>query len=145
MAGGPGLPGPESVGMDQAKRGETSLDLHHRVQFGLLKALEAQMAPGGDRAEAARTLSQFIEFTKVHFEAEELLMGLHGYPQAEAHAAAHRRLRGEAEVIRHAHGTGNGREALRSAARLRGGLQDHLRGPDQAFSAWCDQNGIRPD
>ncbi|HYQ81425.1 MAG TPA: hemerythrin domain-containing protein [Anaeromyxobacteraceae bacterium] len=115
------------------------------MQFGLLKALEAQMAPGGDRAEATRTLSQFIEFTKVHFEAEELLMGLHAYPQAEAHAAAHRRLRGEAEVIRRAHGSGKGPEALRSAARLRGALQDHLRGPDLAFEDWCEQNGIQPD
>jgi hemerythrin len=131
--------------MDQALRGETAVDLHHRVQLGLVKALEAQLGPGGDRAESARTLSRLLEFTRIHFEAEELVMGLHAYPQAEAHAEAHRRLLAQAEDLRRAHGQGDGPEARRTAERLRSWLLDHVRGADQAFSAWCEQNGIRPD
>lgn len=130
---------------DGSRRAEGTVDLHHRVQLGLVKALEAQMAPGGDRAEAARTLSRLLDFTRIHFEAEELLMGLHAYPQAEAHAAAHRRLLAEAEAIRREHGAGDGPEARRTAERLRGWLLDHLRGPDQAFGTWCHENGILPD
>ncbi len=130
---------------DQATRSETAVDLHHRVQLGLVKALEAQLGPGGDRAEAARTLSRLLDFTRIHFEAEELLMGLHAYPQAEAHAEAHRRLLAEAEEIRRVHGEGDGPAVRETAGRLRGWLLDHVRGPDQAFGAWCEQNGIRPD
>ncbi len=131
--------------MDQAIRGETSVDLHHRVQLGLVKALEAQLDPGGDRSESAGTLSKLLAFTRLHFEAEELLMGLHAYPQAEAHAEAHRRLLAEAEALRQAHGRGDGPEARRTAERLRSWLLEHLRGPDQALSDWFDRNGIRPD
>jgi hemerythrin len=131
--------------MDQAIREETAVDLHHRVLLGLVKAIEAQLGPGGDRAGSASTLSKLLDFTRLHFEAEELVMGLHAYPQAEEHAEAHRRLLAEAGDLRRAHGRGDGPEARRTVERLRGWLLDHVRGPDRAFSGWCDENGIRPD
>lgn len=131
--------------MDQATRGETAVDLHHRVLLGLLKAIEAQLGPEGDRAESARTLARLLDFTRLHFEAEELVMGLHAYPQAEAHGEAHRRLLAEGEELRSAHGQGDGPGARRTVERLRGWLLDHVRGHDQDFSDWCDRNGIRPD
>ena len=128
-----------------AARAETAVDLHHRVLLGLLKAVEAQLGPGGDRAESARTLARLLDFTRLHFEAEELVMGLHGYPQAAAHGEAHRGLLAEAEGLREAHGQGDGPGARRTVERLRSWLLDHLRGHDQDFADWCDRNGIRPD
>ena len=131
--------------MHQPTRGETTVDLHHRVLLGLVKAIEAQLGPGGDRPESARTLARLLDFTRLHFEAEELVMGLHAYPRAEEHAQAHRALLDEAEDLRRAHGEGDGPGARRTVERLRGWLLDHVRGPDEAFSSWCDENGIRPD
>ena len=131
--------------MDQATRGETAVDLHHRVLLGLVKAIEAQLGPEGDRADSARTLAKLLDFTRYHFEAEELVMGLHAYPQAEAHAEAHRRLLAEADDLRRAHGQGDGPGARRTVERLRAWVLDHVRGPDQAFSAWCAENGIHPE
>ncbi len=131
--------------MDRATPGETTVDLHHRVLLGLVKAIEAQLGPGGDRAGSASTLAKLVDFTRLHFEAEELVMGLHAYPQAEEHAEAHRRLLAEAEELLRTHGQGDGPGAQRTVERLRDWLLDHVRGQDQAFSAWCDRNGIRPD
>jgi len=130
------MPEPTSL-VDRA-----TVELHHRVQIGLVKALEAQLGPGGDRAEAGLTLERLLEFTEMHFAAEETLMRLHGYPQAQAHAEAHRRLLGEALTIGQGHLAGDDASAAEAARRLRGWLREHILGMDGAFDAWCDRNGI---
>jgi hemerythrin len=132
------MPGPpKTADVDRA-----TVDLHHRVQLGLLQAIEAQLGPGGDRVEAGLTLERLLEFTEVHFAAEETLMRLHGYPQAEAHAEAHRRLLGEALLIGQEHVAGDDAGAAGAAGRLRAWLRDHIQGMDGAFDAWCEKNGI---
>jgi hemerythrin len=125
-----------------AKVDRATVELQHRVQLGLLKAIEAQLGPGGDRAEAGLTLERLLEFTEVHFAAEETLMRLHGYPQAEAHAEAHRRLLGEALIIGQEHVAGDDPGAASAAGRLRAWLRDHIVGMDGAFDEWCEKNGI---
>jgi hemerythrin-like metal-binding protein len=118
--------------------------LHHRVQLALVKAIEAQLGPGGDRAAAGETLERLLEFTKVHFQAEELLMRLHRYPQAAAHADAHERLLGEAVVIGQEHVSGDDAGAAERVRQLRGWLLDHVAVMDGAFDAWCDRSGVAP-
>ncbi|HSN89720.1 MAG TPA: hemerythrin family protein [Anaeromyxobacteraceae bacterium] len=119
-----------------------TVELQHRVQLGLLRALEAQLAPGGDRAEAGLTLERLLEFTEMHFAAEETLMRLHAYPHAAAHAEAHQRLLGEVLAIGQEHLAGDDAGASEVARRLRAWLREHILGMDGAFDAWCDQNGV---
>jgi hemerythrin len=126
----------------QAGVNRATVDLHHRVQLGLLRALEAQLGPKGDRAEAGLTLERLLEFTEMHFAAEETLMRLHGYPQAPAHAEAHKRLLGEALAIGQEHLAGDDAGAADVARRLRAWLREHILRMDGAFDAWCEKNGI---
>jgi hemerythrin-like metal-binding protein len=119
-----------------------NVELHHRVQLGLLAALEAQLE-GDLRAPPAReTMERLLDFTRVHFQAEELLMRLHRYPQRAPHVAAHARMLAEAIAVGHAHGAGERATARAALARLRSWVIDHLRGLDAAYEAWCARSGI---
>jgi hemerythrin len=87
-------------------------------------------------------MAQLLAFTRVHFEAEELLMRHHGYPGLDAHAEAHRKLHREALAIGQAHGAGDAEAARATLVRLRSWLLDHIEGPDAVFGGWCAQNEI---
>ena len=121
----------------------TTIELHHKVQLGLLRAMEHHLVCEGDREEAAETLARLLEFTKVHFDAEELLMRRHRYPGLGEHAVAHRKLFAEALAIGQAHGAGDAGAARITVVRLRAWLVEHIEGADAAFDAWCTGAGIQ--
>lgn len=104
--------------------------------------MEHHLVCESDPAEASDTLARLLEFTKVHFDAEELLMRHHRYPGLGEHAAAHRRLFGEALAIGQAHGAGDAGSARATVVRLRAWLEDHIHGLDAAFDAWCAENRV---
>jgi len=96
----------------------------------------------GDREGAADTLAQLLAFTKVHFDAEELLMRHHRYPGLDGHAAAHRTLYAEALAVGQAHGAGDPEAARATVVRLRRWLLEHIEGSDVAFDAWCREQHV---
>ena len=118
------------------------VELHHRVQLGLLKALEVQLDGDLLAPPARETMQRLLDFTRVRFQAEELLMRLHRFPHLAPHAAAHARLLGAAISAGYAHGAGEGAAARDAVARLRSWILDHVRGMDAAFEAWCARNAI---
>jgi len=122
-----------------------TIDLHHRVQLGLVRAAEAQLLPGGERSAAAETVARLLDFTRVHFLGEETLMRLHGYPGTDAHAAAHVTLLGQAAAIAEAHGAGDPARARETCGELRAWLLEHIDAMDAAFDGWCTRNGVRLD
>jgi len=124
-----------------APAARASVELHHRVQLGLVKVLEVQLGVDPRGPAARETMHRLLDFTRVHFQAEELLMRVQRYPGVEAHSAAHADLLAEAVAIAHAHGAGAGSTARDTLARLRGWLLDHVRGMDQAFEDWCARSG----
>lgn len=122
-----------------------TIELHHRVQLGLVRAAEAQLRPGGDPSAAAETVARLLEFTSVHFRAEETLMRHHRYPAVDAHAAAHATLLVWAVEIAAAHGAGDPARGRETCGKLRAWLLEHIDGMDAAFDAWCTRNGIQLD
>jgi hemerythrin len=120
-----------------------TVELHHRVQLGLVRAVEVLLAPGGDTGAASETVARLLDFTRVHFSGEETLMRLHGYPGADAHAAAHATLLSEAVAIGHAHGLGEPSRAAEACVRLRAWLVEHIDGMDAAFDGWCTRTGVQ--
>ncbi|MDK9704507.1 MAG: bacteriohemerythrin [Sulfuritalea sp.] len=66
------------------------IDQQHQVLFDALARLE-QAVTSDDKWSAVHfALVELTGFVNVHFAVEEALMRLHGYPDLEAHIAAHR-------------------------------------------------------
>lgn len=122
--------------------GNTSMDLEHRLQIGLIHALEDALRAGQSREEVAKILAQLYEYTNAHFLAENLLMRLHAYPDYAGHADEHDRLVGGLEALRKTFDSGETSMTLESLESLRSWLSVHIQGMDQRLSSYVAENGI---
>lgn len=111
-----------------------ALDLEHALQIDLVEALGRAVAEGKSREVADEILEKLLDYTRVHFLAEELMMRMEGYPAYEAHLAEHGELLAELVKFRAAHDhearpvTGDAVDGLRSW------LAGHVRTQDRAFA-----------
>lgn len=79
------------------KVGVDIVDAQHKYLFEIINSMHAKLARGdaalarGDAALAlADALDSMRTYARFHFETEEGLLGLHGYPGLAAHKAQHR-------------------------------------------------------
>ncbi|HEX7622693.1 MAG TPA: bacteriohemerythrin [Anaeromyxobacteraceae bacterium] len=124
--------------------GIDSIDAEHRLQVGLVSALEELVRQGRDSEMIARITAQLVDFTSVHFLSEELMMRLYAYPAHDAHKLEHGRLTDQVELIRRGLEGADHPAVLAALGELRSWLGDHIHTMDRAFASWCDQNGIHP-
>jgi len=75
---------------DNLLTGIHEIDQQHQVLFDILAQLEQAVTTEDKWSAVHFALVELNSFVKVHFAVEEALMRLHGYPELEAHIAAHR-------------------------------------------------------
>src|ERR1035441_7519111 len=68
------------------------IDVQHQRLFALAAELHAAMAEGKGKTVLEQSLARLVDYTKVHFAAEEEFMGKYGYPEAAGHKAQHEAL-----------------------------------------------------
>ncbi|MFA4968084.1 MAG: bacteriohemerythrin [Sulfuritalea sp.] len=66
------------------------IDQQHQVLFDVVARLEQAVSSEDKWSAVHFALVELNNFVNVHFAVEEALMRLHGYPDLEAHIAAHR-------------------------------------------------------
>ena len=82
-------------GLDNAMiTGFRGIDGEHHVQLELLGALRSVLTAGEERGRIDEILEQLVDYTKVHFASEQLLMRLYNYPHIQQHQADHGRAAG---------------------------------------------------
>jgi hemerythrin len=107
-----------------------SIEAEHRVQVGMIDALLSADANGLDASEVDEILLRLLEYTRLHFLSEELLMRLHAYEHHDEHVFEHRRMLDQLEEIRKAHQQRQDDEAGMSIQRLRARLLGHIHSHD---------------
>jgi hemerythrin-like metal-binding protein len=123
--------------------GVEEIDQQHRVLVGLLNRLGALGGKGADPGPVGEILANLVAYVHEHFANEERLMREHGYPDAEAHIAAHARLaeRVETMVARHHQGM---TPALDELTRfLRQWLISHILQTDKALGMALNATGVQ--
>ncbi len=123
------------------KLGVPEIDAEHGLQIGLVDALEDAVAQGRERELADGILEKLLDFTNVHFLAEELMMRLHEYPQYEPHIAEHDRLVRELEDLRRSYRAGDRGVTLEVIHQLRSWLRGHIETKDLAFARFLTDRG----
>jgi hemerythrin len=77
---------------DDSETRKSTMEGEHRVQFGLIRALQDAVAERLDSRTVDTLLRQLIDYSEAHFLSEELLMRLASYDEYEEHAENHRQL-----------------------------------------------------
>ncbi|MBF0155450.1 MAG: bacteriohemerythrin, partial [Magnetococcales bacterium] len=69
----------------------TQMDIHHHRLVEIANAVIESLRQN-DRLFLAKALDALVDYTRYHFEAEEQLMFLYGYPDASSHRETHQDL-----------------------------------------------------
>lgn len=72
------------------------IEQQHQQLVRLFKKLNDAVENRVSRQEIYQIIDEVIAYTRLHFEAEELLMVQSGYPEIETHKEKHRQLISEA-------------------------------------------------
>ena len=121
--------------------GVPEMDVEHGLQIGLVNALEDAVASGRERELGDGILEHLLDFTRVHFLAEELMMRLEGFPAFEAHIEEHDDLVRQLESIRAVYAAGDRPVTLEAVHALRSWLAVHVRTYDRAFANFLAARG----
>jgi hemerythrin-like metal-binding protein len=116
--------------------GIPALDAEHALQIDLVEALARAVAEGKSREVATEILEKLLDYTRVHFLAEELMMRMEGYAGYEAHLGEHGELLAELEKLRAAHERSDRPMTQNVAEGLRSWLSGHVGTQDRAFAAF---------
>ncbi len=122
--------------------GLREMEGEHRVQVGLILALERGAAGGGDPAEVTEIMERLVDYTNVHFLSEQLLMRLNAYPDADAHEQAHDSLIEKVRAIQDGYARGDSHAVAAGLDTLKTQLLDHIRTYDVAFSEFLDDPSV---
>jgi hemerythrin len=122
--------------------GYRGLDGEHRFQLELLTALARALEDGRGDEAIDEILDPLIEYTKVHFSSEELLMRLYQYPRYQEHVDDHERIVERLEDLRRAPLAGGEASARSAADQPSDWISAHIRGADRALGHFLVRLGI---
>lgn len=131
-------PAPADIEGDLAI-GYEEMDGEHRVQVGLLRALREAVLQDRPAADAEEILDTLLDYSKVHFSSEQLLMRLHAYPAYQAHLAEHDDAVEKVEHLREAVRAGETELTIEALDTLTHWLVDHIRRTDRALGSYVNR------
>ena len=132
----------ERSGTDTFSIGTEDMQAEHRSQFAMVNTLCDALRQGRDHSEIVDILEQVIDYTHVHFMAEQLLMRLHEYPQSQDHCREHARVLEQLQALREDVQAGTVTNALDVIETIRNGLRAHIEGSDLALSNFLGDRGV---
>ena len=120
-----------------------NLDGEHSLQIELLTAFSQAVQQGRPRGDVDQILDRLIDFSKVHFSSEQLLMRLYEYPSYEQHSDEHDDTVDRLQAIRRLYLAGDIELTSRNADALAEKLVDHMRVADRGLGSFLRQFGVR--
>jgi hemerythrin len=122
--------------------GHEAIDREHQVQIGLMDTLHGAVRKAQGDDEICELLDRLLEYSRVHFLSEQVLMRLHAYPDYEAHAIEHDRMIGAMEELRAGWQEGRLDAPLEVIEALRHDLCGHIRRHDHELGKHLAGSGI---
>ena len=125
---------------DNLLTGVHEIDQQHQILFDVVVRLEQAVSSDDKWSAVHFALVELNSFANVHFAVEEALMRLHGYPDLEAHIAAHRAFSvGLADIKQHSIREDVSAEMMNM---LKAWLVDHIGVADKAYVPYLRAGAI---
>jgi len=116
------------------------IDQQHKRLVNLIAELVAAMTEGKGQSALEGILAQLIDYTMVHFEAEERLMKRAGYLELPGHRQEHDLFGRKALQLQTAYHDGTMGMSMDVMEFLRDWLKTHILGSDKAFWGFVASN-----
>lgn len=122
---------------------ETSaaMDGEHKLQASLMAALRDAVSAGQDADATEEILDRLLEFTKVHFASEEMLMRFYAYDGFDAHVQEHADAMERLAAVRKCCRTGDAAPTLEAVESLGRFIAAHIGQADRSFDAYLNELG----
>jgi len=128
---------------DKYSIGVKILDDQHKGLIDLVNELHAAMMVGQAQSAAGPVLKKLLDYTRIHFSAEERFMSQSRYADLAEHRASHRDLTGKVVELVTRHQKGDPTMYLPMLNFLRDWLASHIQQEVKALGPWMNEQGIR--
>jgi hemerythrin len=124
--------------------GHRGLDGEHRAQLELLTAFGRAIEDEQRHAVIDEILDPLIDYTKMHFSSEQLLMRLYEYPRYQEHVGNHELTIECLENLRRVYLVGSAAVARVAADQLSDWIYAHIRRADRTLGHFLVRLGVGP-
>jgi hemerythrin len=118
------------------------MDDQHKKLFEIIRELYAAMRAGHGKDVMGEVLRRLIDYTVLHFKAEEKLMEKNGYPALAAHRAEHKALTDKVVTYKRNFDSGTAAMSLELMTFLQDWLQSHIKNVDQKYGDFMNAAGV---
>jgi hemerythrin len=119
------------------------LDNQHKKLFEIINKLDSHMRQGKGKEILGSVLKDMVDYTKIHFAAEERILRDSGYPDYAQHKAIHEKVTEKVSTIHSKYLQGNGLNlSIEAMNYLNDWLQKHILGTDQKYSSHLNGKGL---
>jgi len=112
------------------------IDAQHQRLFRMAGELHKAMAEGKSKAVLEPLLAQLVDYTKVHFAAEEGFMAQYKFPKLGEHKTEHDQLTAQVLDLQKRFRAGEACLGLNLMMFLKTWLERHIAGSDQQYSTF---------
>jgi hemerythrin len=123
--------------------GSEEMNAEHHVQLSLLYALREAVS-SGQGGNAQEILERLVDYSKMHFASEQLLMRLYQYGDYEAHLGEHEKMLDRLEALRVEQAAGHDLAVAGGLDAIDAGLVAHIHSEDRTLGRYLAHLPHRP-
>jgi hemerythrin len=120
----------------------TAMDNQHQRLFELINKLHDAMGQGKGMSTLPEIFDNMLQYTKVHFTAEEALLKKHNYPNFETHKKLHDELIAKLVQLQKQFQSGDLSVSMQTRDFLRVWLVEHIQGNDLKYGKYLNDRGL---
>lgn len=117
-------------------------DEDHKKLFAIINTLHDAMSVGKGGEVVQRVVEELLDYTKVHFSAEEALLERTKYPGLTGHRQRHKEFVTKVEEFQKDLAHGKAGQSIVVLTFLKDWLTNHIRQIDQQYSAHMKASGV---
>ncbi len=120
----------------------TTFDNEHKKLIDMINDLNDAMREGKSNHVMGDIISRLLDYTRMHFRAEEQLFSKYGYPDAELHKKEHEELVKKVVDIQERFNSGQIALSIEIMNFLRDWLRNHIKKSDKAYGSFFNEIGV---
>lgn len=119
-----------------------TIDEQHKKWIEILNGLYDAMKSGTDGEAVGKELRELVEYTKLHFSAEEKLMEANDYPLFQGHRDSHEDMMREVESLMAKHEEEGSAVTMDVMLILKDRMSEHIVGADKNYGSYLNSKGV---